>query len=167
MAVLVLVDVQKEYITEGRPFCLETIGESLENLRRLLAHGRKMGWKIVHMRHQQNAECFSYGSEYSEFIDGFGPQGNEADLVKTDFSCFSCPEFQALVDRARHQEIILAGYGATMCCLSTLIDAHLCQAFRTFWRTRHEGTYCGYHGCLRKSDHHGRAAQPQGRCVAF
>ena len=40
MAVLVLVDVQKEYITEGRPFCLETIGESLENLRRLLAHGR-------------------------------------------------------------------------------------------------------------------------------
>ena len=55
MAVLVLVDVQKEYITEGRPFCLETIGESLENLRRLLAHGRKMGWKIVHMRHQQNA----------------------------------------------------------------------------------------------------------------
>ena len=124
MPVLVLVDVQKEYITEGRPFCLETIGESLNNLRRLLTHARSRGWKIVHMRHQQNAECFSYGSEYSDYIDGFGPQGNELDLVKTDFSCFSCPEFQALVDRARHQEIILAGYGATMCCLSTLIDAH-------------------------------------------
>ena len=66
MPVLVLVDVQKEYITEGRPFCLETIGESLNNLRRLLAHARSRGWKIVHMRHQQNAECFSYGSKYSD-----------------------------------------------------------------------------------------------------
>ena len=124
MPVLVLVDVQKEYIAEGRPFCLETIGPSLDNLRKLLAHARAKGWKVIHMRHQQNAECFTYGSEYSEFIDGFGPQGDEKSLLKSDFSCFSSPEFQALADRYRNQEIIVAGYGATMCCLSTLVDAH-------------------------------------------
>ena len=56
MPVLVLVDVQKEYIAEGRPFCLETIGPSLDNLRKLLAHARAKGWKVIHMRHQQNAE---------------------------------------------------------------------------------------------------------------
>jgi len=124
MPVLVLVDVQKEYITEGRPFCLETIGPSLNNIGRLLAHARARGWAVVHMRHQQNSQCFTYGSEFSEFIDGFGPEGEERSLVKTDFSCFSCPEFQALVDRWRNREIIIVGYGATMCCLSTMIDAH-------------------------------------------
>lgn len=124
MSVLVLIDVQKEYIAEGRPFCLETIGASLENLRRLLAFAREKKWKIVHMKHQQNGECFTYGSEFSDFIDGFGPKDEERSLVKTDFSCFSCPDFQALADRNRNHEIIIAGYGATMCCLSTMIDAH-------------------------------------------
>lgn len=124
MAVLVLIDVQKEYITEGRPFCLETIAPSLENLRALQAHARKQGWKVVHMYHQQNSECFTYGSEFSQYIEGFEPLEGEKNFMKTDFSCFSSPEFTAMIDRNRNQEIIVAGYGATMCCLSTMIDAH-------------------------------------------
>lgn len=124
MPVLALVDVQKEYLAEGRPFYLETIGESLANLRRLLDYARKNGWKIVHLRHQQNSECFTYGSPYAEYIEGFEPAPGEMDLEKSNFSCFSNREFQALVDKYRHDEIVLAGYGATMCCLSTMIDAH-------------------------------------------
>lgn len=124
MAVLILVDVQREYVAEGRPFFLKTIGPSLENLRKLLAHAREQGWKIIHIRHQQNAECFTYGSEYSLPIEGFEPQDGEYSLVKSNFSCFSSREFQSLMDKWRHEDIIVAGYGATMCCLSTMIDAH-------------------------------------------
>lgn len=124
MPVLVLVDIQKEYIAKGRPFCLDTISESLNNLRQLLAHGRQKGWKIIHMAHNQNAECFNYDSEFSEYIEGFEPIDGEQSLKKSDFSCFSSPEFLATIDKLRHEDIFLAGYGATMCCLSTLIDAH-------------------------------------------
>ncbi len=124
MSVLILVDIQKEYIAEGRPFCLDTIAESLDNCRKLQAHAREKGWKVIHMHHVQNAEVFGYGSEFSEYIDGFGPQGEELSLSKSDFSCFTSAEFTALVDKYRHEDIILAGYGCTMCCLSTLIDAH-------------------------------------------
>lgn len=124
MAVLVIVDAQREYVTPGRPFFLETIATSLNNIHTLLDHARARDWKIVHMRHVQNSECFTYGSPFAEFIDGLGPQGEETSLEKSNFSCFSSREFQALIDKYRHEDIFLAGYGASMCCLSTLIDAH-------------------------------------------
>ena len=88
MPVLVIVDAQKEYVTQGRPFYLEAIGPSLENLQKLLAHARAHGWKIAHMRHQQNSMCFTYGSPFAEFIDGFGPAEGEESMVKPNFSCF-------------------------------------------------------------------------------
>ncbi len=124
MPVLVLVDVQKEYIAEGRPFCLDTIEESLSNCKKLLDHARQNSWKVIHMHHEQNDECFSRGGEFSEYIEGFEPLDNEYNIAKSDFSCFTAPEFTALVDKFRHENIILAGYGCTMCCLSTLVDAH-------------------------------------------
>lgn len=124
MPVLIIVDAQKEYVSQGRPFYLETIGPSLNNLSLLLEHARKHGWKIAHMRHQQNSECFTYGSSYSEYIDGFGPIDGEESMTKSNFSCFSSREFQAFVDKYRHEEIFIAGYGTSMCCLSTMIDAH-------------------------------------------
>lgn len=124
MPVLVIVDAQKEYVTPGRPFCLETIGPSLENLGRLLNHARSKGWKIIHVRHEQNAECFTYGSPYGEFIDGLEPGPGEESVAKSNFSCFSSRDFQALMEKFRHEDIYVCGYGTTMCCLSTMIDAH-------------------------------------------
>lgn len=142
MPVLVLVDVQKEYVAKGRPFCLETIGESLKNLERLLDFARRNGWTIIHVRHQQNSEYFAYGSPYSEFIDGFEPKGDEICLEKSNFSCFSNREFQAMADKKRHDEIIIAGYGTTMCCLSTMIDAH---------HRGHEFTFVSDATCARRT----------------
>lgn len=124
MPVLVIVDAQKEYVTENRPFYLASIQPSLDNIKRLLAHAREKGWKVVHMRHQQNSDYFSWGSPWSEFIDGLEPEAGERSLEKSNFSCFSNREFQALADKWRHEDIIVAGYSAGMCCLSTMIDAH-------------------------------------------
>lgn len=124
MPVLVLIDVQKEYVAEGRPFFLETIGPSLDNLRKLLAHARSRGWTVIHVRHEQNDDCFAYDSPLAAPIEGFEPVEGEYSLVKSNFSCFSSREFQSLVDRWRHEKIIVAGYGTSMCCLSTMIDAH-------------------------------------------
>lgn len=45
--VLVVVDIQLEYITPGRPFYLETAGSSIKNARRVLDHARKNRWEII------------------------------------------------------------------------------------------------------------------------
>ncbi len=124
MPVLVLVDIQKEYIAEGRAFCLETIQESLENCKKLLTHARENSWKVIHLHHEQNSEYFSRNGEFSEYIEGFEPAEGEHNIAKSDFSAFTAPQFSALVDKYRHENIILAGYGCTMCCLSTLVEAH-------------------------------------------
>ncbi len=124
MPLLVLSDIQKEYITEGRAFYLKTIKESLDNCRKLLAFARENSWKIVHIYHEQNEENFARGGEYSGYIEGFEPIEDEYNIAKTNFSCFTAPEFAALIDKYRHEDIVLAGYGCTMCCLSTLVDAH-------------------------------------------
>lgn len=123
-AVLVLVDLQKEYITPNSPFCLDNIEPALQNLRALQEHARKNNWIIVHIKHQQNAEIFGYGSPNSEFIEGFETIGDEKEMIKQNFSCFASPEFVALMDKYRNMDVVLAGFSAAMCCLSTLIDAH-------------------------------------------
>lgn len=123
-AVLVLVDVQKEYIDPNSPFCLDNIEPALQNLRKLQEHARQHNWTIIHIKHQQNAEVFSYGSPTAEFIEGFEATGNEKVMVKHNFSAFSNAEFKAFIDHYRNKDIILAGFSAAMCCLSTLIEAH-------------------------------------------
>ena len=37
---LIAIDIQREYITPGRPYCLNGVDESLENCRDILAHAR-------------------------------------------------------------------------------------------------------------------------------
>lgn len=123
-AVLVLVDLQKEYTTPDSPFYLDNIEPALGNLRKLQDHARKNSWHIIHIKHQQNAEIFGYGSPSSEFIEGFEAIGDEREMIKQNFSCFSSPDFTALIDRHRNMDFVIAGFSAAMCCLSTIIDAH-------------------------------------------
>jgi ureidoacrylate peracid hydrolase len=124
--VLVVVDIQREYVTPGRPFHIASIGPSLENARRVLETARKRGWPIYHVRHLQDGALFNRGDELSGFVQGFEPQADEREIHKGNFSCYSAPEFVEAMARhaARGDEIVLIGYGSTMCCLSTIIDGY-------------------------------------------
>jgi ureidoacrylate peracid hydrolase len=124
--ILVVVDIQREYVTPGRPFHIQSIGPSLENARRVLAAARKRGWPIYHVRHLQSGSIFSRDNEHSQLVPGFEPQAGEREIHKGDFSCYSAPEFAEAMRQhgERGDEIVLIGYGSTMCCLSTLIEGH-------------------------------------------
>lgn len=152
MPVLVIVEEQKEYVTPGRPFYRESIGRSPDNPQKLQAHARAHGWKIAQMRHEQNSMCFAYGSPFAEFIDGFGSEETEEGMVKPNLSCFSSREFQALLDKYRHAEIILAGYGTSRSCLSTVINAHHRGHAFTFVA---DATCAKRTGPLRRAGHEG------------
>jgi ureidoacrylate peracid hydrolase len=122
--VLLVVDIQKEYVTKGRPFFIESIGPSIDNAKKVLSHARTLGWPIVHVKHVQKGEIFSPESPYSEYADGFRPQKGEKEFVKENFSCYSNPEFAAEMKTYYKDEIVVVGYGSTMCCLSTIIDGY-------------------------------------------
>ena len=119
---LVMIDVQREYVTSGRPFFLNHIGPSLENCRRLLAHARSYSWPVAHVRHVQNGHLFNGALPYSRFVDGFEPKPDEMVFTKGNLSCYSSDEFSRLMRSAQGERIYVAGYNSLMCCLSTIVE---------------------------------------------
>lgn len=128
--ILVLIDIQKEYVTPGRPYYLSGIEPSLENCRQLLHFARKNNWEIIHIQHSNGeaAERFNPKTDYFDFVDNFRPIAPEKHFLKTDFSCYSSPEFNAYLSelftsKEPAPNIYLIGYNTVMCCLSTLEEA--------------------------------------------
>lgn len=129
--ILILIDIQKEYTTEGRTFYLKGIESSLKQCSEMLQHARSNAWDIVHIQHsnqgKEGVTRFIPGTEYFNFVDGFEPNNDEHHFVKTDFSCYSSVDFSNYIDRlmAENEDkaVYVAGYNSVMCCLSTLEEA--------------------------------------------
>lgn len=135
--ILVVIDIQKEYITPGRPYYLHGIDPSLEKCTEVLAFARKHNWDIIHIQHSNgdNAPKFNPTNEYFDFVAEFTPRANEKHFVKDDFSCYSSAEFldfmQAAYTSAEVNTYII-GYNSVMCCLSTLEEAR-CRKHKMFF----------------------------------
>ncbi len=121
---LCVIDIQREYNTADRPFYIQGIEASLKNAKALLEFARKNEWRIIHVQHLQDGNIFSRSNVYSNFIAGFEPQREELVCVKNNFSSFSSQEFTNAVSENRSSDLVLIGYGSTMCCLSTIIDGY-------------------------------------------
>lgn len=60
---ILAIDIQNEYITEGRPFCIPNIKTFLDNIRKIFAVARDKNIPIWHMQHpflrQNLIDCFT------------------------------------------------------------------------------------------------------------
>lgn len=124
MKALVVIDIQREYIAPGRRFQIQGIGPSLKNAYTMLRHARDHGWPIVHVQHLQEGDLFNRSSDTSDFIDGFVPETGEVVAVKGNYSSFSSPAFVNFAADHPNHELVIIGYGTTMCCLSTIVDGY-------------------------------------------
>jgi ureidoacrylate peracid hydrolase len=122
--VLCVIDVQKEYNTDGRPFCIPNIQNSLAKGQEVLKFAREKRWPIVHVQHLQESGIFAKGDTHANFIDGFEPALHETSIAKSNFSCFSSKDFCQFLEKHKDKEVVVIGYGSTMCCLSTIIEGY-------------------------------------------
>jgi nicotinamidase-related amidase len=127
MSTLIVIDIQKEYITPGRPFYLQGIEPSLAKAKELLEFFRSQpNASIAHVQHfrpEKDADMFNqYEPHYSDFVEGFEPQAQEYYFEKNIYSCYSNPAFLDFIDKRKQESIYLIGYGTTKCVLSTAID---------------------------------------------
>jgi ureidoacrylate peracid hydrolase len=129
---LVLIDVQNEYFTPGRPFYLQGGAPSLANIGKLLSHARDNGWHVIHVQHLQDGSVFSKDGEYGRFVDGFAPTEGEAHIVKSKLSSYTNAAYGPLIDLAAGRAVLVAGYGSTMCCLATIVSGALSGHRYTF-----------------------------------
>ncbi len=78
---LIAMDIQREYTTEGRPYfingvepsvkIINGVEPSVKNCRRVLDHARAQRWPVAHVRHLQGGHVFSETLDYSRFVEGF------------------------------------------------------------------------------------------------
>lgn len=127
MPTLIAIDIQKEYTTPGRPFYLDGIQQSLADAKKLLDFCRtQSNWSIAHVQHfrqEDDAVIFNrHTPEFSGFVEGFEPKGNEYYFEKSIYSCYSNADFSDFMEKRKHEPIYIVGYGTTKCVLSTVID---------------------------------------------
>lgn len=119
---ILVIDIQNEYISEGRPFYIKDIADSLSKAKQLIQAGRENHVPIWHVAHKKDGKVFSKDSQLSDFITGFEPVEGELVFIKDMYSCFSSEEFTQKISALKPEEIIILGYGSSMCCLCTIID---------------------------------------------
>jgi nicotinamidase-related amidase len=120
--IVVLVDMQQEYLAKPRLLAISEIDRALDNCRRVLDHARDIGLPVAFMRLINESAFFNRATPFVRWIEGFEPYRNEMVFERSSPSCYSCEPFAALMHQSRGG-IVLAGFAGESACLSTLIDA--------------------------------------------
>lgn len=119
---VVLVDMQQEYLAKPRLLAISEIDHALDNCRKVLNHSRRIGLPVAFVRMFGESVFFNRATPFVRWIEGFEPYRNEMVFERTSPSCYSCEPFAALVNQSGGG-IVLAGFAGEAACLSTLIDA--------------------------------------------
>ena len=122
--ILVVIDIQKEYVTPGRPYFIHGIAPSLDRAKAVLQAARADGWRVVHVRHLQTGDLFGRASPYAAYVPGFEPLKGEIEIVKADYSCYCSAAFARLMKANIDRPIYVVGYGSTKCCLATIVEGY-------------------------------------------
>lgn len=120
--IILAIDIQNEYITEESPFNIRGIQPSLDNAKSIIKLAREINVPVWHMRHEQEKKVFVKGTVCAEFIDGFKPLQDEYHFTKDMYSCFSSSAFTKKLEEEKPDEIVIIGYGTSMCCACTIIE---------------------------------------------
>ena len=120
--IVVLVDMQQEYLAKPLLLAISKIDRALDNCRRVLDHAREIGLPVAFMRLLNESAFFNRATPFVRWIEGFEPYRNEMVFERSSPSCYSCEPFAALMNQSRGG-IVLAGFAGESACLSTLIDA--------------------------------------------
>jgi ureidoacrylate peracid hydrolase len=120
--ILLVIDIQQEYITAGRPYHIEGIEPSLTNAKALIEAARAAEVPVWHVHHQQDEGMFARDGAHTAPIEGFEPQAGEPVFIKDLYSSFSSPALVEALEETKPEDITVIGYGTPMCCLSTVVD---------------------------------------------
>ncbi len=75
--IVVLVDMQQEYLAKPRLLAISEIDHALENCRRVLDHSRRVGLPVAFIRMFNESPFFNRATPFVRWIEGFEPCRNE------------------------------------------------------------------------------------------
>lgn len=123
-SVVVFVDLQREYVTEGRAPALSRREPWWSNCRRLLDYARDSGLPVAHFRLLKREPFFNRATPFADWIEEFRPRPHEMVFERSLPSCYSNESFATLLNSLERPNFLLAGLTADGSCLATMVDAY-------------------------------------------
>ena len=118
-----LLDLQVEYVADGRPLALAGREPWTSNCRRLLAFARERRLPIAHFRQLRRDGLFNPATPLSDWIEEYRPRPFEMVFERPQPSCYASQSFAEFLDNMEYPQLVLAGLTGEGACLATAIDA--------------------------------------------
>ena len=118
-AVLVLIDMQREYRDGGLP--LPGVDAAAGDAGRLVALARQNAVPVIHVVHHSRAgsALFAVDGPYVEILPEVAPVAGETIISKTLPNSFAGTELGKVLDGLGRRQLVLAGFMTHMCVSST------------------------------------------------
>ena len=118
-AVLVMVDLQNEYVTGGLP--LPGVDAAVAQAAKLLERARAQGAKVVHVAHAgRPGGAFDRADDRGRIISAVEPAPGEQVVEKPRPNAFSGTNLKAVIDSSGRKKLIVTGFMTHMCVSSTV-----------------------------------------------
>jgi ureidoacrylate peracid hydrolase len=121
--ILLLLDLQKEYLAQGRAFAMNDLDESLKQCARLLSAAREKQLPIAHFKRVSRSPFFNPQCEFGGWIEEFRPLPSEMIFEHDQLSCYDNLSFSNLLKSLDSPKLIVAGIGGQFCGITTAMSA--------------------------------------------
>lgn len=123
---LVVIDVQREYFTDGRPLAVERGDAVLGRVTDLLDAARRTETPVVHVQHvsaDPDDDTFAAGSEYTQIVDEIEVQAGEPVVTKSNPGAFHDTPLDRHLRKRGIETIAVAGLLSFLCVDTTAREA--------------------------------------------
>lgn len=121
---VVFVDLQQEYVSDGRAHALACREPWWTNAQRLLTFARQRSLPVAHFRQLKSEPFFNRATPFADWIEEFRPRPHEMVFERSQPSCYANEAFTALLNSLTRPVFLLAGLTSESNCLSTVFDAY-------------------------------------------
>jgi nicotinamidase-related amidase len=124
MPIIVFVDLQREYVTQGRAHALDRREPWWTNCQRLLEFARERSLPVAHFRQVRREPFFNRATPFADWIEEFRPRPHEMVFERAQPSCYSNESFAELLDSLAQPCFLLVGLTGESSCLATIMESY-------------------------------------------
>src|SRR5262249_27029435 len=116
------LDLQVEYVADGRALALEERAPWMENCRRLLAFARAERMSIAHFRQLWRGTLLNPATPCAGWIKAYRRRPPAMVFAGKLPSCYARDGFVSILDNIDSPHLVLAGLTGHGACLATVLD---------------------------------------------
>ena len=122
---LLLIDVQKEFVLDGRPLAIPDAAKVIDRLVAALALWHQRGWPVVHIHHEEAADAalFAKGSFAQQPHRALAFGANDVQITKRQPGAFTGTQLEKELRIRGVEAVLITGFMTHLCCDTTAREA--------------------------------------------